>query len=233
MKLEWFKVISYLFPRSKAFRAVANNYFRKFISSVAYGPDDIQKYLEDVYGDLLPESTRELDKWEAQFGVVFASQYDESIRRKLLKSFWNINTGGQSTSYIQNILQLISIDFHVIENLPVRNPRDSNAAYAAVNGNKQMVNSNKYAVNGRKIGDSSFIPTVLKNNSESFYSLPPQADYWSNCFFICKSVIRNRYNAIMYVEKLQIEEKWKEFIEFIVLKIKPAHTTAILFVEYI
>ena len=128
---------------------------------------------------------------------------------------------------------MISPDFQIVENLPVRDPRDSNAVYAAVNGNKKMVNGNKYAVNGYKIGDSDFIPTVLKNDSESFYELPSVPDYWRNCFFICKSVIRNRYKAIMYVEKLQVEAKWKNFLEYIVLKIKPAHTTAILFVEYI
>ncbi len=233
MSLGFFKVIKYLYPRSKAFRNIADNNFRKFLSGMAYGPDDVQEYLENIYGDLFPETTRELDKWEEQFGVVFAKQYDETIRRKLLKSFWNINTGGQSTMYLQNILELISPDFKVIENLPVRDPRDSNAVYAAVNGNKLMVNGNKYAVNGRKLGDSSFIPSVLKNDKEGFYSLPSQSAYWANCFFICKSVIRNRYGAIMYVEKLQVEAKWKNFIEYIVLKIKPAHTTGILFVEYI
>jgi hypothetical protein len=233
MSLGFFKVIKYLFPRSKAFRSVADNYFRKFLKGMAYGPDNIQEYLENIYGDLFPETTRELEKWENQFGVVFAKQYDENIRRNLLKSFWNINTGGQSVEYLQQILQLISPDFHVIENLPVRDPRDSNAVYAAVNGNKYMVNGNKYAVNGRKLGDSSFVPTVLKNDTEGFYSLPSQSSYWVNCFFICKSVVRNRYKAIMYVEKLQVEAKWKDFIEYIVLKIKPAHTTGILFVEYI
>jgi hypothetical protein len=196
MSLGFFKVIKYLYPRSKAFRNIADNNFRKFLSGMAYGPDDVQEYLENIYGDLFPETTRELDKWEEQFGVVFAKQYDEAIRRKLLKSFWNINTGGQSTMYLQDILELISPDFKVIENLPVRDPRDSNAVYAAVNGNKLMVNGNKYAVNGRKLGDSSFIPSVLKNDTEGFYSLPSQSAYWANCFFICKSVIRKSHYLV-------------------------------------
>jgi hypothetical protein len=158
-------------------------------------PQDFQGYLEKIYGDRFAETTREVAAWEKQFGVVFAEQYDTCMRRKLLSSFWQINKGGQGKDYLLQILQLISPDFQIVENLPVRDPRDSNAVYAAVNGNKKMVNGNKYAVNGYKIGDSDFIPTVLKNDSESFYELPSVPDYWRNCFFICKSVIRNRYKA--------------------------------------
>lgn len=229
----WLKVVQFLYPRSKAFRNICDNSFRKFCEGLGYVPQDFQTYLEKIYGDRFAETTRELTAWEKQFGIVFAEQYSDDMRRKLLSSFWQINKGGQGKDYLLQILQLISPDFQIVENLPVRDPRDSNAVYAAVNGNKKMVNGNKYAVNGYKIGDSDFIPTVLKNDSESFYELPSVPDYWRNCFFICKSVIRNRYKAIMYVEKLQVEAKWKNFLEYIVLKIKPAHTTAILFVEYI
>ncbi len=231
--MSWLKVVQFLYPRSKAFRNICDNSFRKFCDGLGYVPQDFQGYLKKIYGDRFAETTREITAWEKQFGVVFAEQYDTCMRRKLLSSFWHINKGGQGRDYLLKILQLISEDFQIVENLPVRDPRDSNAVYAAVNGNKKMVNGNKYAVNGYKIGDSDFIPTVLKNDSESFYELPSVPDYWRNCFFICKSVIRNRYKAIMYVEKLQVEAKWKNFLEYIVLKIKPAHTTAILFVEYI
>ena len=228
-----FRVIKLLYPRSKLFRSVTDNYFRRFLKALGYVPDDVCDYLVNTYFDLFPGTTRELELWEKQFGVVFAAQFDEDIRRALLQSFWNINTGGQSTDYLQSILQTISTDFHVVENLPCRDPRDSNAVYAAVNGNRLMVNGNKYAVNGRKLGDSDFVPTVLKNNAESYYTLPSESSYWCNCFFICKQVIRNRYGVIIYVEKLQVDSKWKDFIEYIILKIKPAHTTGILFVEYI
>ena len=229
----WLKAIQLLYPRSKAFRSVCDNYFRRFCKVLGYVPTDFRTYLERIYGDRFSETTREIGAWEKQFGVIFAAEYDESIRRKLLSSFWQINEGGQGKDYLLKILQLISKDFQIVENLPVRDPRDSNAVYAAVNGNKRMVNGNKYVVNGYKLGDSFFIPSVLKNDSESFYALPSVPDYWRNCFFICKGVVRNRYGAIMYVEKLQIEQKWQNFLEYIVLKIKPAHTTAILFVEYI
>lgn len=229
----FFKVIQLLYPRSKLFRSITDNYFRRFLKSLGYVPDNVCDYLVQTYFDLFPKTTREIALWEKQFGVIFVAQFDEEIRRALLQSFWEINTGGQSTDYLQEILRLISSDFHVIENLPCRDPRDSNAVYAAVNGNRLMVNGNKYAVNGRKLGDSDFVPTVLKNNAESYYSLPADNAYWCNCFFICKRAIRNRYGAIIYIEKLQVDAKWKDFIEYIILKVKPAHTTGILFVEYI
>ena len=229
----FFKVFQYLYPRSKAFRSVIDGPFKKFLKGLSYVPEDLKHYLEGVYGDLFPDTTREISKWEEQFGLVFTTQYDDVTRRKLLKSFWNINTGGQASAYLERILQQVSTDFKVIENLPVRDPRDSNVAYAAVNFNKNMCCGNKYAVCGRKVGDSTFVPTVLKNDSESFYALPADAEYWRNCFFICKSAVRNRYGAIIYIQKLVVEKKWRDFIEYIILKVKPAHTTAILFVEYI
>ena len=229
----FFKVFSYLYPRSKAFRSVVDSSFRKFLKGLSYVPEDLKTYSEAAYMDLFPDTTRELQKWEKGFGLVFTAQYDVPTRRKLLSSFWKINTGGQTGDYLQNILQQVSPDFHVVENIPVRDPRDSNAVYAAVNKNKNMCCGNKYAVCGRKLGDSKFIPTVLRNDSEGFYTLPDKVDHWRSCFFICKSAIRNRYGAIIYVQKLKVDKKWKDFIEYIILKIKPAHTTAILFVEYI
>lgn len=229
----FYKVIQYLYPRSKAFRSVANNYFRRFIKALGYVPEDFSSFVESVYGDLWPETTRELEKWEQQFGIVFAPQYDVEIRRKLLQSYWNINSGGQGKDYLEKILQLINSDIHVVENLPVRNPCDSNVVYQSVNNNRRMVNGNKYAICGYKTGETDFTPTVLKNDAESFYSLPSYPSYWSNCFFVCKDVVRNKYGGIVYVNKLQVEKKWRTFMEYIILKIKPVHTTAVMFVEYI
>lgn len=228
----FFKILSLLYPKSKAFRTFADNSFRSFVKSCSYLPEATKNDMEAAYLDLFPGTTRKLEEWEKQFGLIFTSQYDDEIRRKILMSFWHINMGGQTAEYLQSILQNISADFHIIENIPVRDPRDTNAVYSAVNRNKQMCCGNKFAVNGRKLGESSFVPTILQNDSESFYNIPVNTDYWRSCFFVCNKAIRNRYGAIIYIQKLVVDKKWKDFIECIILKIKPVHTTAIMFVEY-
>jgi hypothetical protein len=169
--------------------------------------------------------------WEDVFAVLFREDELEK-RLDILDSLWKINKGGQAWPFLQTILQALDGEIHVFENVPLRNPRDSNVAYYCVNGNKAMVNFNKRARNGTRTGDSSFIPVVLKNDVSGPYSIPNEPAFWETCFFVCKSVVRNIRNEITYIERLKINIKWKNYIEYMILKIKPVHTTVILFVEW-
>ena len=228
-----FKTIIQLFPRSKAFRAFVDTSFRRFVQALAVVPDDERKQLDLVYADIFPETTREIARWEKQFGIVFTSGYSLTIRRGLLDSFWKIKRGGQSSEYLQELLQKINSGIFVVENVPVGNPRKSNIAYTAVNNNKTMVNGNRNAVNGRYIGDSTFVPTVLRNSTEQPYSIPLDTAYWEACFYVCGGVYRNKYQQIVYVQTVEVPAEWRSFIEYIVLKTKPVHMTAVMFIKYI
>jgi hypothetical protein len=229
--LKYFEAIKNLFSRSRAFQLYIDNKKRKLIKGLSFLPENIRHEAELVYFDIFPDTTRFPEKWENVFGILF-TEAELSKRRDILDSLWKINKGGQSWPFLQEILQKIDNNIHVFENIPLRNPRDSNIAYLSVCDNAIMVCDNRRAVCDYRIGDESFIPTVLINDISGVYSVPNDPKFWEMCFFVCKSVTRNSRNEILYIEKLRIEATWKNYIEYLILKIKPVQSTAILFVEW-
>lgn len=85
---------------------------------------------------------------------------------------------------------------------------------------------------GYKAGDSGFEPTVIINDNTTAYDIPNDKDYWENCFFVCGSVQRNTRNEIIFCRKILINRIWKPYIEYLILKIKPVQTAAIMFIEW-
>jgi hypothetical protein len=230
--LKYFEAIKNLFSSSRAFQLYIDNNKRKLIKGLSFLPENIRHEAELVYFDIFPDTTRFPEKWESVFGVLFTEE-ELSKRRDILDSLWKINKGGQSWPFLQDILQKIDNNIHVFENIPLRNPRDSNVAYLSVCDNKIMVCDNRYAVCDYRMGDELFIPTVLINDISGVYSIPNDPDFWELCFFVCKSVTKNSRNEILYIERLQIPSIWKNYIEYLILKIKPVQSTAVLFVEWL
>jgi len=230
--LKYFEAFTALFSRSRAFQLYIKNSKRKFIKGLAFLPENVRQEAELVYNDIFPDSTRYPEKWENIFGILFTEAELEK-RRDIIDSLWKINRGGQSAVFLEEILQKIDKSIHVYENIPLRNPRDSNIAYPSCCDNKVMICDHEQALCDYRIGDENFIPTLLMNNISEVYSFPADPKFWETCFFVCKSVVRNIRNEILFIERLQIPLKWKNYIEYLILKIKPVHTTAVLFVEWL
>jgi len=230
--LRFFDAIKNLFSRSRAFELFVDNNKRKLVKGLSFLPEDVRKEAELVYFDIFPDTTRFPEKWEDIFGVLFTAAELEK-RRDILDSLWKINRGGQSAVFLEEILQKIDASIHVFENIPLRNPRDSNIAYPSCCDNQIMVCDNQRAMCDYRIGDENFIPVLLMNNITATYTFSTDPAFWETCFFVCKSVIRNSRNQILFIERLQISETWKNYIEYLILKIKPVHTTAVLFVEWL
>ena len=230
--MKYFEAIKNLFSQSRAFQFYVDNNKRKLIKGLSFLPENIRQEAELVFFDIFPYSTRFPEKWEEVFSVFFTHEELEK-RRDILDTLWKINKGGQSWPFLQEILQKIDENIRVYENVPLRNPRDSNVAFLSVCDNKNMVCDNRRAVCDYRVGDEAFIPALLINDVSERYSIPNDPAYWEMCFFICKSVMRNSRNEILYIERLQIPERWKNYIEFLILKIKPLQSTAVLFVEWL
>jgi hypothetical protein len=230
--LKFFDAIKALFSHSRAFQLFVNNNKRKLVKGLSFLPENTRQEAELVYFDIFPDTTRYPEKWENVFGILFTEAELEK-RRDILDSLWKINRGGQSPVFLEEILQKIDGAIHVFENVPLRNPRDSNIAYPSCCDNKIMVCDHKHALCDFRVGDENFIPTLLMNNISEVYNFPADPKFWETCFFVCKSVVKNNRNEILYIERLQIAERWKNYIEYLILKIKPLHTTAVLFVEWL
>jgi len=229
--LRFFDTIKNLFPHSKAFQLFVDNNKRKFVKGISKLPENVRSEMELVYGDLFPDSTRYPEKWESVFAIFFKEAELEK-RREILDSLWKINQGGQSAVFLEEILQKITPEIRVIENVPIKNPRDGSVIILSINNRKTMVCGNKKAICSFKIGDENYKPSILQNDTSELYSIPDNPLFWETCFFVCSGVERNTNNEIILVNKININIKWKNYIEYFILKLKPLHTTAVLFINW-
>ena len=228
--MKFFDAIKLLFPRARAFELFITSIKRKIIKAFSALPEDIRHNAELVYMDLFPESTRVPEKWEETFAIYFTAG-ELSKRREIIDSLWKINTGGQSPDYLEQILRGIDDAIRVFDNNPVTDPRGGRLVRIAVCKYNSMVCGNNLAVCDMRYGSVQAPPTVLQNDASELYAIPDSVNYWKMCFFVCKSIMRSE-NKIMYIERLKLNIKWKNFIEYIILKVKPVHTTAILYIEW-
>lgn len=221
-----------LLPSGRAFDITQDKNMRRLFEAVAVLPDDIRDEIEKVYLDLFPDSTRSPEEWEKAFQVIF-TQAELNQRRAVLQALWASNTGGQGLDVLQQVLRLVWPEINIFENIPTGNPRKSNFVYTCVCNYKTMVCGHRNAVCGIRIGDETFTPTILRNDTSSPYSIPNNADYWQFCFYVAKSVVRNSTKQILYVEKLEIPAVYKNYIEYLILRLKPVHTVAVLDIDWI
>jgi hypothetical protein len=228
----FFDAIKLLFPRSRAFNLTIDSNKRKLIKAIAVLPEDIRHEVEQVYFDIFPETSRCIDDWEKVFAVVFSSK-ELAKQRNVLAALWRINNGGQSAVFLESMLSNIDSNILVVENTPVSNPRQRSITNIAVCGNKTLCCKNVKAVCGYRVGDENFSPSILRNDISELYSIKNDPRFWTYCYFICRRVVRNNKNEILYVEKIQIRKEFRNYIEYLILKIKPVHTVAVMFIEWI
>lgn len=106
------RTLSHLLPRARAFRLLVGKQLRQLVEGLAEEPDAIRGFHDDVYDDLFPATTRELERWETQFALQVADT--EADRRQNLAAAWQAQ-GGQSPKYLQDVVQAAGFDLYVHE----------------------------------------------------------------------------------------------------------------------
>lgn len=84
----------------------------RFLRGLADGIEPARDFLDAIFGDAFPDTTRELTAWEEQFGI--ETNDSDAIRRQNLDAEWSA-TGGQSPAYIQGVLQAAGFSLYVHE----------------------------------------------------------------------------------------------------------------------
>lgn len=97
----FFRIFQHLLPRSEAWKLTIEKTLRKYFLGLAVPMDEARTFVDEVYEDHHPTTTRELAEWEWQFALPAA--VDEEDRRLALDAEWKA-TGGQSPHYIQNLI---------------------------------------------------------------------------------------------------------------------------------
>jgi uncharacterized protein YmfQ (DUF2313 family) len=228
---DFFKAVKALFPQSRAFQLFVENKKYKLVQALCELPENVRREGELVYFDLFPDTTRFPEKWEKVFALFFTKREYEK-RREIIDSMWKLIHGGQSAEFLQDVLQCIDKGIRVVENVPTSNPRHSSIVELCVNGHRSMRCGNRKAICNFRRGEIGFTPTIIQNDATADYNIPFDTNYWEFCFFICKSAVRNNRGQILYIEPIVLDAVWRNYVEYIILKIKPVQSTAIVFIDW-
>jgi len=107
------RIITHLLPNARAWRITINKTLRQFFEGLASSVTPFKSYLDLIWLDIFPSTTRELDAWEKQFGLLDYG-LTEQQRRDRLDATWKA-FGGQSPRYIQDTLQAAGFNVYVHE----------------------------------------------------------------------------------------------------------------------
>ncbi|WP_265658587.1 putative phage tail protein [Francisella philomiragia] len=110
----FFRTFQHLLPKAKAWRLSKGKNLTKLFDGLSKQPQENKDHIDNVWFDIFPESTRELENWEKQFGIDTSSTTTENQRRDYLDSEWKF-LGGQSPKYIQDKLRAAGFDVYVHE----------------------------------------------------------------------------------------------------------------------
>lgn len=102
-----FRTFQHLLPRALAWRTTIATNLRRYIEGLAAFASDVRTFIDLVYLDLFPDTTRELAAWETQFALPGTGT--EDARRSRLAAAWRAQ-GGQSPDYIQTVVQAAGFD---------------------------------------------------------------------------------------------------------------------------
>lgn len=110
----FFRQFRHLLPSGRAWSLTIEKTLRRFFEGLAAGaPSDARDFVDEVHAELDPDTTTELALWESQHGITYPSS-DEAERRATLAAAWSA-TGGQSTYYLQSLLQSAGFPVYVHE----------------------------------------------------------------------------------------------------------------------
>jgi hypothetical protein len=259
---KFFKVIKLLAPKSRAFWMFVEKKLTNFFSGFTAVPDDFREYLHQIWFDVFPSTTRELEKWGEQFGVQFFPQ-NESDQIMVIDTEWK-SKGGQSAYYIQAQLQNAGFNVQVHENNPPVDPDiflSSNFVMVAGGPNAYAGRSDAYA--GRTGGELlvngpilTNVPSYLSiagnpncccgnaiaycgyfqkmNTYDKIYSITDDPTYWPFFFFIGGDATRDPVtNELTNIENANVPFNREKEFKNLILKLKPSQTWVGLLNSYV
>ena len=101
--MTFLRMFKHLLPNARAWNLTANKQLRQFFDGLSGTGTDVKAFFDGVWGDLFPQTTRDLDGWESQFALQDTG-LTEQERRDRLDGTWKA-LGGQDPNYIQTTLQ--------------------------------------------------------------------------------------------------------------------------------
>ncbi len=107
------RLFQHLLPNAKAWRLTVDKQLRQFFNGLTGIGSAFKSFVDLIWLDVFPKTTREISKWETEFGLQ-DSGINEQQRRDRLDATWKA-LGGQDPKYIQDTLQANGFDVYVHE----------------------------------------------------------------------------------------------------------------------
>jgi len=109
--MNFLRILQHLLPNARAWRTTVDKQLRQFFDGLAATGDNVKSFFDLVWLDVFPQTTRELDAWEDQFGLRDTGTTEQE-RRNRLDATWKA-LGGQDPRYIQDTLRGAGFDVYV------------------------------------------------------------------------------------------------------------------------
>ena len=97
-----FNIFKHLLPNALAWRITVDKKLRQFFEGLTDLAIDSKEYIDNIWLDIFPQTTREISAWEKQFGLRVASITAQE-RRDRLEATWKAH-GAQDPYYIKKTL---------------------------------------------------------------------------------------------------------------------------------
>lgn len=111
--MNFLNIFKHLLPNARAWKMTVTKNLRKFFEGLTGVGVDVKIFFDLILYDMLPATTRELEAWEKQFGLINTG-LTEQQRRERLAAAWQ-DVGGQDPRYIQDTLHDHGFDVYVHE----------------------------------------------------------------------------------------------------------------------
>lgn len=123
----FYRIFQHLLPTGKAFRLTPKKTLGKFFLGLAGFAKDARAFVDQIWLDIFPVSTRQLPAWEHQHGLY--AQGTEEDRIATLRAEWQAQ-GGQSLQYLQGLMRAAGFEVTLHEHWARgRSPYDLGGAY--------------------------------------------------------------------------------------------------------
>ncbi len=230
---DFINAVSLLFPKNRAFDLTVERDFTRLINGLLSVADSERERIERVYLDYFPDTSRALEEFQKTFRFRFSSEFTEQEIRMALNALVRMRYANSTVESISKVFQEFVPEGLIVENTPVTNAAGLCFAYRSVCGNTNIRCGNERAMCNWHIGNRAWTPTVLKTDAAEGWNLPYNRAWWQLCFFVCYKAFRQEDGKFIAIQRLKVHQKWKTFLEFVLLTLKPIRSVAVMFLEYV
>lgn len=226
------RMFQHLLPDAAAWRLRVGRTIRSFFNGLAGAPSDAVAYVDGVYDDIDPDTTRWLEQYEAQFALL--GNGTDLERRADLTGAWSA-TGGQSPRYLQDQLHAAGFTQLFVHDswssgpptYVFRDPRSYTdlATTGTVQCGEPLAQCGE--ISAQVNGFLANWPFYLVNLNLTPIAPPPvpdDPDTWPYFAYVGTEV----FGSIALVSAARRSE-----LELLILRLFPAHAWVVLMAEYV